>query len=92
MSSTGDAVCSAGAADSSRGEASETLSSCCLPDLPGSVERRLMGRVASALLSRLSVLPCRERGGVRGEARSGRSVGRRAAGMYMGDFGGRIWR
>ncbi len=45
-----------------------------------------------ALLSRLSVLPWSERGGVRGAARGGRSVGRSAAGIYMGDLGGRIWR
>lgn len=51
-----------------------------------------MGRAESAFLTRLSVLPWRERGGVRGEARCGRSVGRRAAGVYIGAFGGRIWR
>lgn len=42
--------------------------------------------------SKLSVLPCMLRGGVRGDARCGRSVGRRAAGMYMGDLGVRDWR
>lgn len=54
------------------------------------VERRLIGRLGSAL-SKLSVLPWTECGGVKGEGRS-RSVGRRAAGTYMGDFGRRIWR
>lgn len=49
-----------------------------------------MGRFGAAL-SRLSVLPCTERGGVRGAGRD-RSVGRRAAGMYIGDLGGRICR
>lgn len=34
--------------------------------------------------TRESELPWRERGGVRGCERSGRSVGRRAAGMYCG--------
>ena len=53
--------------------------------------RRLIGCLDSAP-SRLSVLPWTERGGVRGEARGGRSVGRRAAGTYMGVFGGRSWR
>ncbi len=54
------------------------------------VERLLIGRFGPAL-SKLSVLPWTERGGVMGEGR-GRSVGRRAAGTYIGDFGGRIWR
>lgn len=53
------------------------------------VERRLTGRLSPPVRSRLSVLPWRLRGGVRGEGRCGRSVGRRAAGTYMGDFGGR---
>ena len=53
--------------------------------------RRLIGRLDSSP-SRLSVLPWTERGGVRGEARGGRSVGRSAAGTYMGVFGGRSWR
>ena len=52
------------------------------------VPRRLIGSRDSAP-SRLSVLPWTERGGVRGEARGGRSVGRSAAGTYMGVFGGR---
>lgn len=55
------------------------------------VPRRLMGCLDSAP-SRLSVLPWTERGGVRGEARGGRSVGRSAAGTYMEVFGGRNWR
>ena len=55
------------------------------------VLRLLIGRLASAP-SRLSVLPWTERGGVRGEGRGGRSVGRSAAGTYMGVFGGRSWR
>lgn len=55
------------------------------------VLRRLMGRPDSAPL-RLSVLPWTERGGVRGDGRGGRSVGRSAAGTYIGVFGGRIWR
>lgn len=55
------------------------------------VLRWLSGRLDSAP-SRLSVLPWTERGGVRGEARGGRSVGRSAAGTYMGVFGGRSWR
>ncbi len=55
------------------------------------VLRRLIGRRDSAP-SRLSVLPWTERGGVRGEARGGRSVGRSAAGTYMGVFGGRSCR
>lgn len=55
------------------------------------VLRRLIGRPNSAP-SRLSVLPWMERGGVRGEGRGGRSVGRSAAGTYMGVFGGRSWR
>ena len=55
------------------------------------VLRRLTGRPDSAW-SRLSVLPWTERGGVRGEGRGGRSVGRSAAGTYMGVFGGRNWR
>lgn len=50
-----------------------------------------MGRLDAAA-SRLSVLPWTDRGGVRGEARGGRSVGRSAAGTYMGVFGGRSWR
>ena len=55
------------------------------------VLRRLIGRLDSAP-SRLSVLPWTERGGVRGVARGARSVGRRAAGTYIGVFGGRNWR
>ena len=55
------------------------------------VLRRLIGRPDS-VPSRLSVLPWTERGGVRGEGRGGRSVGRSAAGTYMGVFGGRSWR
>lgn len=55
------------------------------------VLRRLIGRLDSAP-SRLSVLPWTERGGVRGEARGGRSVGRSAAGTYIGVLGGRSWR
>ena len=55
------------------------------------VLRRLIGSLDSAP-SRLSVLPWTERGGVRGEAREGRSVGRSAAGTYIGVFGGRNWR
>ena len=55
------------------------------------VPRRVMGRLDSAP-SKLSVLPWTERGGVRGEARGGRSVGRNAAGTYIGVFGGRSWR
>lgn len=58
--------------------------------LLSAVERRLTGRPV-AVPSRLSVLPWTERGGVRGEARGGRSVGRRTAGMYMGDLGWRKW-
>ena len=54
------------------------------------VERLLVGLFSA--FSRLSVLPWTERGGVRGEGRFGRSVGRRAAGTYMGDLGGRSWR
>lgn len=57
-----------------------------------SVDRLLMGRLGAALLSRLSVLPWTERGGVRGEGRCCRSVGRSAAGVYMGDLGWRNWR
>lgn len=75
--------------------AAEGSSSLTLPKAPlfllsVVVERLLIGRFGSAL-SKLSVLPWTERGGVRGEGR-GRSVGRRAAGTYIGDFGGRIWR
>lgn len=55
------------------------------------VERLLIGRCGSEL-SRLSVLPWTERGGVRGEGRCWRSVGRSAAGTYMGDFDARSWR
>ena len=55
------------------------------------VLRRLTGRPVPAP-SRLSVLPWTERGGVRGEGRGGRSVGRSAAGTYIGVFGGRNWR
>ena len=55
------------------------------------VLRRLTGRLDSGP-SRLSVLPWTERGGVRGEGRGGRSVGRSAAGTNMGVFGGRNWR
>jgi len=55
-----------------------------------SVERLDNGLTAGwPSASRLSVLPCTLRGGVRGEARCGREVGRRAAGMNMGDLGGR---
>lgn len=53
-------------------------------------ERLLAGRLGLVLF-KLSVLPWTERGGVRVPGRN-RSVGRRAAGTYMGDFGGRIWR
>lgn len=55
------------------------------------VERRLSGPAASLRL-RLSVLLFTLRGGVSGDGRWGRSVGRSAAGMYMGDFGGRSCR
>lgn len=55
------------------------------------VLRWLSGR-RDSVPSRLSVLPWTERGGVRGEGRGGRSVGRSAAGTYMGVFGGRSWR
>ena len=54
------------------------------------MDRLLVGRFSA--LSRLSVLPWMERGGVSGEGRCGRSVGRNAAGTYIGDFGGRNWR
>lgn len=60
--------------------------------LLSAVERRLTGRLGLVLSSRLSVLPWTERGGVRGEGRYGLSVGRRAAGMYIGALGGRSWR
>lgn len=43
------------------------------------------------LCSRLSVLPLRLRGGVRGDCLCGLSVGRSTAGTYIGDFGGRSW-
>lgn len=55
------------------------------------VERLLAGLVLSAP-SKLSVLPCTLRGGVSGDERSGRSVGRRTAGTYIGDLGPRSWR
>ena len=54
------------------------------------VERLLVGLFSA--FSKLSVLPWTERGGVRGVVRCGRSVGRNAAGTYMGDFGGRSCR
>ena len=55
------------------------------------VDRLLVGLTLSAP-SRLSVLPCTLRGGVRGDERGGLSVGRRTAGTYMGDLGPRNWR
>ena len=45
-----------------------------------------------SMFVKLSVLPSMLRGGVRGEGRGGRSVGRRTAGVYIGDLGGRSWR
>ena len=59
--------------------------------LPSVAERLLEGLALSAP-SRLSVLPCTLRGGVRGDERGGRSVGRRTAGTYIGDLGPRNWR
>ena len=56
------------------------------------VDRREVGLLVFPFLSRLSVLPWTLRGGVSGCERGGRSVGRNAAGMYMGDLGGRSWR
>ena len=54
------------------------------------IEWRLVGRIGShdrtMLRSRLSVLPCMLRGGVKGEFLGGRSVGRRTAGMKSGDL------
>ena len=54
------------------------------------IECRLVGRMGSLdmimLRSRLSVLPCMLRGGVKGEFLGGRSVGRRTAGMKRGDL------
>jgi hypothetical protein len=55
------------------------------------VDRRLMGRPVCER-SKLSVLPWTLRGGVRGAGRRGFSVGRSAAGIYMGDLGGRSCR
>lgn len=55
------------------------------------VDRRLIGRLVCEL-PKLSVLPWALRGGVRGAGREGFSVGRSAAGMYIGDLGGRSCR
>ena len=54
------------------------------------VDRRLIV-VWPPLSSKLSVLPCILRGGVRGDCRCGRSVGRKTAGTYKGDLRAR-WR
>ena len=58
--------------------------------LLSAVDRRLID-VRVSLSSKLSVLPCMLRGGVRGDCLCGRSVGRKTAGTYMGDFRAR-WR
>ena len=56
------------------------------------VERRDVGLLPFIFLFRLSVLPCKLLGGVSGCDRAGRSVGRKAAGTYIGDLGWRSWR
>ena len=70
-------------------------SSATCPSFPlfllSAVERLLAGLVLSAT-TKLSVLPCTLRGGVNGDERGGRSVGRRTAGTYIGDLGPRSWR
>ena len=56
------------------------------------VDPRLGGGLAPSAPSRLSMLLCRLRGGVSGEGRGGRSVGRKTAGTYIGHLGGRSCR